>query len=1389
MQGNNQVGIMRSGLGLILCVFSLLAGCGGGDGGAAPPPTSNNPPPPPAPPPVIGASGGTVTEISGASVVIPAGALAANTTIRIARDSTGAPAIPAGLTAAGSMYVITPHGGDFADGIEVRIPAPTVTLQPNQEFKLAKAQPDGEWLVLEDTVLDQGVLSAKVVSFSYFTPVIVTYLLPIAQAEPMRVTTSLTCSTTQCSQLIGAVTATYTVTTNNGQPPENCANFTLFIVSGAQLSYGSQNPINALPAGGGARTLTLNPSQSTSYRFGVGRRCSTYGSLSSFGYGLERSVNWAYSPAYPNLALLQMPEQVDVVEGLVANVDAVLSGGASEFTDPSYTVPTRTNRAVIEWERSDDSGSSWRVIARSYQDEANSLPSGVGVAWRYWSVRHGFVATASDQGALLRVHACYTPPTGAAPPCVTSRTTLLNVLQQSVSPAIVTAPRSVLVRTGQTASLSVSTTGAPAPTIQWQTRAANSSDAWNNVTAGTGATSANYSTAATSIADNGTQYRVLLTNAVGSTASTAVTVSVSDLDVAPSITTQPANLSVASGSDAVFAIDARGTEALSYQWSRNGVAIAGANSPVLRITGVTDTNAGSYAVTVSNSAGDADSNAAILSVTTSTPVVVVPSIVTQPTHLTVNAGSAASFAVGVSGTGPFGFQWRRDGVNITGATSAVFTLNSVGLPNAGAFSVVVSNSAGAIVSNNAVLDVTSAGAPVPPNITTQPATLILPLGGSSIMAVGATGTGPLSYQWYQDGTPIPFATQPVLNFFQVASNFVGSYTVTVTNSVSSRTSDPASLILLDAPVITQQPTAVTALEGGTATFSATASGSALRYQWSVNGTPISGATQSSYTTPSLVVANSGAVYSLLVYNAAGLEISQGAVLTVTAPVPPTVLQQPADVSIQAGTTAELCMAFGGQPPFSVQMSRWNGAAWAPVTGRFPITGNAPFCTLTPPLQLADSGAQFIFFASNAEGGPFEAMTRIVTITVTAAPVITSTTLVSRATSGDTANNRSQSPSLSTDGNLIAFVSDGTNLVPGFATTFGHAYVRNLQTGITTAVNQTVAGTESSTRVVEMKMAAGGRYVVFSSLAGDLVADDTNGSLDVFRRDLQTGTTERVNVLPNGEQLPASGNGVGDMRLDISADGRFIIYSSFFDMTGSGAALPNMTLFIRNMQSHQTTVVATGAGYNIQYAAISANGEWVAYSVPQTGPVRETVWLYDAEANDTYLLFEMAPANGVDYLGQGLSVSADGRYVAFPMRSAPLLGSTFPQVVVVDRTNPSTLMLASTGTLGSGVGIGDAGSSYPKLSDDGRYVLFATSSFNLSAGVALGGREAIVLRDLQTQTTSVASRRANGTPVQSASGVYKSHTLSGDGTLVAVTADEFDMTGTVGAHQIFMTPRP
>ena len=136
---------------------------------------------------------------------------------------------------------------------------------------------------------------------------------------------------------------------------------------------------------------------------------------------------------------------------------------------------------------------------------------------------HGFVGNTTDQGALIRVYACYTPPRPRLhPPCVQGPATRINVLQQSALPAIVEPPRSILIRTGQTANLSVTASGLPAPTLQWQTRPANSTGAWSNVATGTGATTAQYITAPLALADNGVQFRVVATNALGSAESTAV---------------------------------------------------------------------------------------------------------------------------------------------------------------------------------------------------------------------------------------------------------------------------------------------------------------------------------------------------------------------------------------------------------------------------------------------------------------------------------------------------------------------------------------------------------------------------------------------------------------------------------------------------------------------------------------------------------------------------------------------------------------------------------------------------------------------------------------------------------------------------------------------------
>jgi len=710
----------------------------------------------------------------------------------------------------------------------------------------------------------------------------------------------------------------------------------------------------------------------------------------------------------------------------------------------------------------------------------------------------------------------------------------------------------------------------------------------------------------------------------------------------------------------------------------------------------------------------------------------------------------------------------------------------VALPNAGSYSVVVTNSAGTVASNSVTLDVAPAGY-LPPSITSEPSTVIVAAGGAATLAVGAAGSGPLSYQWSFNGTPIPGATLPVLTLTNVGSAHVGDYTVLVANGTDSVNSQVAALILLGAPAISQDPESATAYEGQSATLIVNADGSGLRYQWMLNGSPISGATEASYTTPMLVSANSGAVYSVAVYNGAGLVTSASAVLTVQVNVIPTVLQQPASVTIQPDQRASLCVAFSGTLPLTLHMQRWNGTSWASILDIL-ATSNDPNCFFTPNLTVAETGAQFRFAADNPAG---QVVTSTAIVTVTAPFAITTTMLASRATSGATANNRSGLPSLSADGNIVAFISDGTNLVPGFGgypLASINGYVRNMTTGVTTLVNQTPAGTQSQSPygLVGLKVAAGGRHVIFTSLANDLVADDTNGSQDVFVRDLQTGITKRVSLRADGTELEFYGNGQGDMQVNISADGSRVSFVSNQDLIGddpSGA----YKLYFRDLRYGTLRRVFSSTTSLVAYSTMSDNGLHMAYLYGTFAPgdTHNYIVHYDIDQDSRAQVFSIDSTNDVSYVAQGIGLSASGKYVTFAVHSPALFnGSAFTQVVAIDLQASPDIVVASSGSFG----FGDDNSMWPKVSEDG-HVIFETKARNLTANFTNSQTAAIVVRDLRTTEVKVASRRPNGTSIAPLSG-YAYHAISSDGTAVAFVADEFDMSGG-GAreHQVYVAPRP
>ena len=132
---------------------------------------------------------------------------------------------------------------------------------------------------------------------------------------------------------------------------------------------------------------------------------------------------------------------------------------------------------------------------------------------------------------------------------------------------------------------------------------------------------------------------------------------------------------------------------------------------------------------------------------------VAPSITAEPASQTVMAGQTASFSVAASGTAPLSYQWKKNGVAISGATFTSYTTPTTTSSDNGAqFTVTVSNTAGSVTSSAATLTVSAA--PVAPSISTQPSSQTVTAGQTASFSVVATGTAPLSYQWNKSGVAI-----------------------------------------------------------------------------------------------------------------------------------------------------------------------------------------------------------------------------------------------------------------------------------------------------------------------------------------------------------------------------------------------------------------------------------------------------------------------------------------------------------------------------------------------------------------------------------------------------------------------------------------------------------
>lgn len=546
----------------------------------------NMPPPPPAEgSATIGSAGGFVTGPDGVRLAVPPAALESDITFRIARESSGAPPLPAGIDLASAVYAITPHGQPFAVSTSVELPV-SAALAAGRPTFLMKADPGGRWSVIASDNGAATTLRAGIDSLSYLAVGVCQNNLPagslFAQACPSSNQLGLELL------LNGSTPVPISQDTTYGAPIP-----VVLVTSPETLTFrmtwtrpAGTNRVDILDTGTGLssstvvrqagftfatvapRSLQVNEN-SFSRTFtvdvdparvsgatgpnGVVRRIWAQAAFAVTGPGNVGSANWEFNAWVPIQVRSLAP--LPVIDTQPANV-GVTEGQPAGFTVAASIAPAATLN--YQWARR--TGAGFTPIPGA------TLPS--------YSIP---AAQLADNGAQFQVEVC-------AARCVTSNVATLSVTQAQVAPSFTVQPSDIAVLSGQTASFSATASGTPPPRIEWQSAPASDPNNFTNVAGASGCTRtdppvngtiavATCTVGPLAVGDSGRRYRAAATNSSTTTNSTVATVTVNAVPVAPSITQQPQPQTATAGGSATFSVTATGTATLGYQWRLNGTPL------------------------------------------------------------------------------------------------------------------------------------------------------------------------------------------------------------------------------------------------------------------------------------------------------------------------------------------------------------------------------------------------------------------------------------------------------------------------------------------------------------------------------------------------------------------------------------------------------------------------------------------------------------------------------------------------------------------------------------------------------------------------------------------------------------------------------------------------
>ncbi|HWP32099.1 MAG TPA: hypothetical protein VNK96_10315 [Fimbriimonadales bacterium] len=344
-----------------------------------------------------------------------------------------------------------------------------------------------------------------------------------------------------------------------------------------------------------------------------------------------------------------------------------------------------------------------------------------------------------------------------------------------------------------------------------------------------------------------------------------------------------------------------------------------------------------------------------------------------------------------------------------------------------------------------------------------------------------------------------------------------------------------------------------------------------------------------------------------------------------------------------------------------------------------------------------------------------------------------TTRVSVSSSGAQGNGGiglEPSPSISADGRFVAFDSEASNLVSGDTNGANDVFVHDRQTGKTTRISVSSSGSQGNSYSDSPSISADGRYVAFESYASNLVSGDTNGTDDVFVHDRQTGKTTLVSVSSSGAQ--------GDywsQEPSISADGRYVAFSSLASNLVSGDTNGTSDVFVHDRQTGKTTRVSVSSSWregngHSNNPSISADGRYVAFTSDASNLVSgdtngtDDVFVHDRQTGKTTRVSVSSSGAQGNSWSEDSSISADGRYIAFESEASNLVSGDsngYLDVFVHDRQIGQTTLVS----VSSSGAQGNNWSDWPSISMDGRYVAFGSDASNLVSGDTNGYQDVFV----------------------------------------------------------------